>query len=193
MNKFINCLLQNDNDTIEYINYCENINVTDNLNRNMLHYAVILNASISIVKLLLDKGIYVNQKDYEQWTSLHYYCCYANTNDEILVLLLKSNADINAQTYWKNTPLHFAIFEKKSTQVIQIFLTYGANIHLKNNQGLNALDCAKCNNQREIYKILWFYLLDQFWILNINFFSYYVQWIHWEILEDIVFFLSLTD
>jgi ankyrin repeat protein len=59
------------------------------------------------IRLLLKRGALVNDKDFHNFTILHYACSWGWAST--VQLLLEYNADINAQTVTGKTPLHFAV------------------------------------------------------------------------------------
>lgn len=59
------------------------------------------------VRLLLKSGALVNDKDFHNFTILHYACIWGWVST--VQLLLEYDADVNAQTVTGKTPLHFAV------------------------------------------------------------------------------------
>ena len=70
-----------------------------------LHQAV-RDGAIKRVRLLLNWGQSVNQKDKANRTPLHYAA--ANNRKEISALLLENSADVNAKDAGGLTPMHYA-------------------------------------------------------------------------------------
>jgi ankyrin repeat protein len=113
-----------------------NVNLIDYVGRNALHYAL-RNSKVNttIVKLLIDKMIDAEAKDYDGDTPLR-LCCRKGHFDA-LVILLEKGASANA----KNCALHDAIF-KGNYNCIKGLLDHGADINAVDDFGTTALHAA---------------------------------------------------
>ena len=96
-----------------------------------------LNGDMDFVKLLIAKGAEVNKKG---WTPLHYAA--ANGHDDIVTLLLRYSAYVDAGSPNGTTPLMMAA-RGGHVSTAKLLLDAGADINVKNQIGLNALDFAK--------------------------------------------------
>ncbi|MGF6777449.1 ankyrin repeat protein [Paraburkholderia sp. GAS334] len=113
-----------------------NVEIVDKAGENAMMLAA-LNGDMDFVKLLIAKGAEVNKKG---WTPLHYAA--ANGNDDIVTLLLKYSAYIDAGSPNGTTPLMMAA-RGGHVSTARLLLDAGADINVKNQIGLNALDFAK--------------------------------------------------
>jgi ankyrin repeat protein len=104
-----------------------NINATDEDGQNALHIAL-QNSKVNTrtVKLLIDKGIYVNGRDFRLCTPLH-HCC-RNGHYDALVILLECGTNINAKDLWHRSPLYDAI-SRDNYNCVKVLLDHGADIN----------------------------------------------------------------
>lgn len=91
---------------------------------------------IDYVKKLIAAGA---DTKHEGWTALHYAAVSGNT--DIMSLLLNNGANVNALSPNQTTPLMMAS-RSGHTAAIQLLMRFGADIHLKNEAGMNAYNFA---------------------------------------------------
>ncbi|MCG1042397.1 ankyrin repeat domain-containing protein [Mycetohabitans sp. B8] len=103
-----------------------------------------LNGQIGLVKHLIEKGAEVNKSG---WTPLHYAA--TTGQDKIVKLLIDHCAYIDAASPNGTTPLMMAVRGGHITTV-KLLLDEGADLTLKNQLGLTAIDFAKQYNQKDI-------------------------------------------
>lgn len=96
------------------------------------------------VRALIQQGAQVNQTG---WTALHYAASVGN--NEIVQLLLDNYAYIDAESANKTTPLMMAA-RGGHILTVKLLLDEGADVGLKNNLGLTALDFAKKHEWADI-------------------------------------------
>jgi ankyrin repeat protein len=96
------------------------------------------------VEALLTKGVEVNQPG---WTALHYAA--ASGNNDIVTMLLEKSAYIDAESPNKTTPIMMAA-RSGHILTVKLLLDEGADVSLKNEQGMTALDFAKKFNHTDI-------------------------------------------
>jgi ankyrin repeat protein len=114
-----------------------NINLTDNVGRNALHFALENSkANTEIVKLLIDKGIDVDVRDKYGITPLH-LCCRRGHYDA-LVILLERGASVNAKDSKNYSVLHEAVF-RKNYNCIKELLDRDADINAIDDFGKTVL------------------------------------------------------
>ena len=113
-----------------------NVEIVDRAGENAMMMAA-LNGDMDFVKLLIAKGAEVNKKG---WTPLHYAA--ANGHDDIVTLLLRYSAYVDAGSPNGTTPLMMAA-RGGHVSTAKLLLDAGADINVKNQIGLNALDFAK--------------------------------------------------
>lgn len=95
-----------------------------------------MNEQINTVKLLIEKGCNVNEKDGNGKTILHEMCRKGNV--DITKLLINNGAKLNEQSNTGKTELFYGIepIKENSIEIIKILLKNGANVNLKDkNEG----------------------------------------------------------
>lgn len=92
---------------------------------------------VATVKALLDKEAEPNNTG---WTALHYAAAIGN--NEIVQMLLDASAYIDAGSPNNTTPIMMAARAGK-IETVKLLLDSGADVTLKNDVGMNAIDLAK--------------------------------------------------
>ncbi|WP_211462554.1 ankyrin repeat domain-containing protein [Collimonas silvisoli] len=93
--------------------------------------------NVAAVKALLDKEAEPNNTG---WTALHYAAAIGN--DEIVQMLLDASAYIDAGSPNQTTPIMMAARAGK-IYTVKLLLDSGADVTLKNDAGMTAIDLAK--------------------------------------------------
>ena len=102
-----------------------------------------------VVKLLLDKEVEVNRPG---WAALHYAAINGNPN--IIKQLLDASAYIDAESPDdKMTPIMLAAMRGR-TAAVRLLKEEGADVTLKNADGMTALDLARRFDQKEVVEEL---------------------------------------
>ncbi|MFL9880299.1 ankyrin repeat domain-containing protein [Herbaspirillum rhizosphaerae] len=102
-----------------------------------------------VVKLLLDKEVEVNRPG---WAALHYAAINGNPN--IIKQLLDASAYIDAESPDdKMTPIMLAAVRGR-TAAVRLLKEEGADITLKNVDGMTALDLARHFDQKDVVEEL---------------------------------------
>lgn len=105
--------------------------------------------NVQVVKLLLSREVEVNRQG---WAALHYAAI--NGNSDIVRLLLDASAYVDAESPdEKMTPVMLAAMRGRASAV-EALRDGGADLTLKNQDGLTALDLARRYGQVEVIEIL---------------------------------------
>ncbi|XP_063923969.1 uncharacterized protein LOC135138056 isoform X2 [Zophobas morio] len=118
------------------------INIMDKDQNNALHYASeSMNNNVHVMKLLIEKGIHVNDQNKYGTTALQIACLegvYENAK-----ILLDCGASINIANNANNNALHFASESKKDNRgVIKLLIEKGIDVNAQNENGKTALQFA---------------------------------------------------
>lgn len=106
---------------------------------------------LDMVKQLLALGANVNQPG---WAPLHYVASSSNEHSlEIAKLLLDQHAYIDAESPNKSTPLMLAA-QYGSQDMVQLLLDAGADVQLRNQLNLTAVDFARRSEREFMVEIL---------------------------------------
>ncbi|WP_128113551.1 ankyrin repeat domain-containing protein [Polynucleobacter necessarius] len=126
-----------------------------------------INGNLPIVKtLVLQKNAMV---DHVGWTPLHYAC----TNDghiEVTQFLLANGATVDSRGLNGTTPLMMAV-QSGNEDLVKLLLDKGANIQIRNNLGLTAIDIADIYQKPWIgdgLRSRWLKLYKQVYVSNIK-------------------------
>lgn len=115
-----------------------------------LMYASI-KGNLALVQRLLAMGASVNKPG---WTPLHYAASANHEHStEIVRLLLENHAYIDAESPNKSTPLMLAA-QYGSEGMVKLLLDEGADVQLRNQQGLSAVDFARRSEREFMVKML---------------------------------------
>jgi len=106
------------------------------------------NGEVAAANRLIDKGAEINRPG---WTALHYAA--ASGSLPITRKLLEHAAYIDAESPNKTTPLMMAA-RAGHEKVVVLLLEEGADVLLKNELGLDAIDFAKSQERTAIARIL---------------------------------------
>lgn len=104
--------------------------------------------NLAAVIALLEKDVEVNKPG---WTALHYAAAIGDC--DIIKLLLDKSAYIDAESPNKTTPIMMAA-RTGQRAAVQLLMEAGADVSLKNEQGLSAADFAIRNEYPDIVKVL---------------------------------------
>lgn len=95
-----------------------------------LHDAV-LGEKLELVKVLLQAGVDLNERDSFCGTALHN--AMQNGNNDLINLLIESGADLNLFDEIEHTPLHYAVRDNDLTMAT-FLLSKGANVNAHNEE-----------------------------------------------------------
>lgn len=97
-----------------------------------------------IVKILLEKGVSIDEKNCEGWTAL--MLAIRSVNEKCVKVLLDNGADINLQKKDGHTALTVALFSRQY-DLIKLLLESGADTNIKSKDG-TALDITLTSKYR---------------------------------------------
>lgn len=119
----------------------------------VLHCAVRAQAN-NVVKVLLEKGSSVAQKNNLGETPLH-VACFVQSISCAEMLLCTMGTDPNAVNQNHRTPLHYAVMNKNSSpELVELLIKHGALVNVKDKQELTPLHIASLNEQSECVDVL---------------------------------------
>ena len=120
---------------------------------NNSHKAILatINGETRKLEELLNNGVSVNTKNYDDVSLLHLAAFY--NHNEIMQLLLQRGADVNAKATFGETPLLLSTY-RNSLDCFHLLLAYKADIAIGNNVKFTPLMCAACHNYTEMTKVL---------------------------------------
>jgi len=107
-----------------------------------------LKGHLNLAKLLISRQADINHPG---WTALHYAATGGHT--DLMQLLLDESAYIDAESPNGTTPLMMAA-RYGSGKAVNLLIAEGADIHLKNQLGLSALDFALQGNRPDAIQLL---------------------------------------
>lgn len=110
-----------------------------------------LRGHVGLLRLMLRHGAEVNKPG---WTPLHYAATHPTAvSVEMVDLLLEENAYIDAASPNETTPLMMAV-RYGHRDAVRALLEAGADVSLRNQQGLTALDFATQSNRRDVADLI---------------------------------------
>ncbi|MFQ6036622.1 MAG: ankyrin repeat domain-containing protein, partial [Sedimentisphaerales bacterium] len=107
----------------------------------------------TIVKLLIDRGAYVNSTCSFGCTILHHASGRYKPQPDVVRLLIAKGADVNAKTNTGQTPLHLSV-RQGHRDTVELLLTKSADINAKNKWDRTPLDIAIDRGYTEIVELL---------------------------------------
>ena len=120
------------------------VNIRDADGRTLLMHAVLAEeASLMVVKFLIERGVDVNAVDSDQqWTALHFAA--RDQNRDIVKTLLESGAHPEPLDTFGNTPLWRAVMNRApDLELVRLLMDFGADPRRKNNTGISPIDVAR--------------------------------------------------
>ena len=119
----------------------------------IFEYIELEDCCLQSLKLLTSRGLPVDKTDDKRQTLLHKLCRRSNKSEivkktfnrlDILRLLLSHDCDVNAQDKDGNAPAHLLAMRKHQNG-LEEFVSKGANVNLRNNNGETCLHLAADN------------------------------------------------
>ncbi|XP_031834870.1 ankyrin repeat domain 61 water witch [Nomia melanderi] len=119
----------------------------------VLHSAIRSDA-VEIVKLLLERGASIVEKNHMGETALH-VACFVQSIKCVELLLDSPGTNINAVDRALRTPLHFAVMTTSSSaKLVDILLKHGALVNAADRTGFTPLHVAALNEQSHCVDVL---------------------------------------
>lgn len=110
-----------------------------------------LRGHVGLFKQLIGQGAEVNQPG---WTPLHYAATHsAPASVEMVALLLEHSAYIDAASPNDTTPLMMAA-RYGNTETVKLLIDAGADVTLRNQQGLSARDFARTAERQDVADLI---------------------------------------
>ncbi|MDR1310475.1 MAG: ankyrin repeat domain-containing protein [Burkholderiaceae bacterium] len=113
-------------------------------NGNTALMVAVFKSNMPAIQALLARNAVVNQPG---WTALHYAA--ATGNEEIMRILLDKKAQVDATAPNGTTPLMMAA-RSGHIRAVKLLLDHGADVRLKNEWHMSAIDFARDNGFSEI-------------------------------------------
>lgn len=132
----------------------QDVELRDGDGRTLLMHAILAeDADISIVNLLIKKGVDINEPDLgEKWTALHFAA--RDQNQIIVHALLEAGAIVDSLDIFGNTPLWRSVMNvSDDISTIRELISYRANPGIKNKSGVAPIDIAKETGRDDILEL----------------------------------------
>ena len=127
------------------------IDMTDNDGRSALHYSVRC-GSYKIFRYFADMGADIYLKNENGWNCLHIAALYGHLN-LCKILIDKHKFDVDMVDNDGCSALHYSA-RHGSYEIFRYFAEMGADLYLRNNDGMNCLHIAALNEHFNLCKIL---------------------------------------
>lgn len=125
-------------------------------NETPLHEASRYN-HIEIVKVLVEHGANINEKNFEKITPLHEAVKHYES-EKMVEYLISKGAEINAICKDSDCPTPFFYgVPYHNLKTLELLIKNGADLKIKNKQGLNVLEWAERINRPKVVEFLWPY------------------------------------
>lgn len=108
-------------------------------------------AKLSVVKVLLERGIEVNIRNRNGMVALH--LAAESGDDEVVKVLITNKSAVNVQDVTGSTPLIAAVNHNKSSTAL-LLLQHGADVNFQDRNGITALHWASARGNIEIVQKL---------------------------------------
>eukprot|EP00004_Rigifila_ramosa_P028327 TRINITY_DN9572_c0_g1_i3.p1 TRINITY_DN9572_c0_g1~~TRINITY_DN9572_c0_g1_i3.p1 ORF type:complete len:236 (+),score=31.86 TRINITY_DN9572_c0_g1_i3:57-710(+) len=116
-----------------------------------LHWAII-NGSVVITSLLIDKGANVSAKNNAGYQPIH--CAAELGNPRLITMLVDKGADVESRNYYGHTPLHCAARWGRKNVVAQLIKEYGVGTNVRDKNKWTPLHFASFNGYVDLARFL---------------------------------------
>jgi ankyrin repeat protein len=104
------------------------------------YYERIKEWKLENMKILLERDVDINMKDYEGKTAFHYAIYISSYWNEVIDILIKHGADVNARDNYGRTPLMLALDKYNvDYEIVKKLIYFSSNMNLKDNNGKTIL------------------------------------------------------
>lgn len=145
-----------------FLKYGARVDMVDTRGQSLLFPAVQNNKNVKVLKLLIEKGLDVNQENYSKMSPLHYAASYNSEEGHarMIEVLLSYKANINARNDLGLTPFWYLV-KKCNTKMVELFLNSKADLYAVSKKGYNLMfPAVYWNPNVEVVELLHYFGLN---------------------------------
>jgi len=115
-------------------------------------HKICFHGDFETIKMLIDKGINLEEEDGSKWRPIHFICRYQNF--DTIKYIIDKGVDLEAENNTKCRPIHYILYYQKYDTIKSLISNYSFDINSINSDNCNALHYAcRCQNS-EIIKLI---------------------------------------
>ncbi len=123
------------------------IDSVDRDGQNFLMTCIVENKKDFVIKLI-ELGIDINAQRHDGFSALHF--AVQEEYLDLVNILLDKKVNVNLQDDWGNTPLWRGLMNSVNEKIIIELLNHGADLYIKNNNGVAPIDLVEDDMQSVI-------------------------------------------